>query len=62
VLGRNVLQSIARLDDQHENGTIGEVVYQQSRQVYKEQLFGLAEQFQRVQERQDIIGECKGDV
>jgi hypothetical protein len=51
VIGRNVLQSIALLDDQHENGTIGEVVYQQRRQAYKEQLFSLAEQFQRVQER-----------
>jgi hypothetical protein len=52
-MGRKVLQSIAHLDDQHENGMIGEVVYQQHRQAYKEQLFSLVEQFQRVQESQD---------
>jgi len=55
VMGRKALQSIARLDDQHENGMLGEAAYQQHRQVYKAQLFSLAEQFQRVQERRDSI-------
>jgi len=62
VIGRKVLRRIAHLDDQHENGTIGEVVYQQRRQAYKEQLCGLAEQFQRVQESQDAIDERREDV
>jgi hypothetical protein len=53
---------MARLDDQHENGTIEEVVYQQRRQAYKEQLFSLTEQFQRVQESQDAIGKRRGEV
>jgi hypothetical protein len=62
VIGREVLWNMARLDDQHENGTIGEVVYQQRRQAYKEQLFSLSEQFQRVQESQDAIGKRRGEV
>ncbi len=62
VIGREVLRSMARLDDQHENGTIGELVYQQRRQAYKEQLFSLTEQFQRVQESQDTIGKRRGEV
>ncbi len=62
VIGREVLRSMARLDDQHENGTIGAVVYQQRRQAYKEQLFSLTEQFQRVQESQDTIGKRRGEV
>ena len=53
---------MARLDDQHENGTIGGVVYQQRRQAYKEQLFSLTEQFQRIQESQDAIGKRRGEV
>ncbi len=62
VIGREILRSMARLDDQHENGTIGELVYQQRRQAYKEQLFSLTEQFQRVQESQDTIGKRRGEV
>lgn len=62
VVGKKLLWSIARLDDQHENGTIVAVVYQQRRQVYKEELFSLADQFQRVQESQDALGERRGDV
>ncbi len=62
VIGREVLRSMARLDDQHENGTIGELVYQQRRQAYKEQLFSLTEQFQRVQESQDTIGKRREEV
>lgn len=54
VVGRELLWSIARLDDEHEHGTIGEVIYQQRRQIYKERLLSLAEQFQSVQERQDL--------
>jgi hypothetical protein len=62
VTGRRLLRSIARLDEQHENGTIGEVVYQQRRQACKEQLFSLSEQLQRVQENQETIGERRGEV
>lgn len=61
VVGRKLLQGIARLDDQHEHGTIGEVVYRQCRHAYKEQLCSLAEQCQRVQERQEAIGAPRGD-
>lgn len=61
VVGRKLLQGIARLDDQHEHGTIGEVVYRQRRHAYKEQLCSLAERCERVQERQDAIGERRGD-
>ena len=62
VVGRKLLWGIARLDDQHENGTIGSVVYQQRRHAYKAQLCSLAEQFQRVQESQDARDERRGDV
>ena len=62
MIGREVLWSMARLDDQHENGTIGGVVYQQRRQAYQEQLFSLTEQFQRIQESQDAIGKRRGEV
>jgi len=61
VVGSKLLRSMAHLDDQHENGTIGEGVYRQRRHAYKEQLFSLAEQCQRVQESQDAIGEGRGD-
>lgn len=61
VIGRKLLRGMAHLDDQHENGTIGEVVYQQRRQAYKGQFCSLAEQFQRGQESQDAISAGRGD-
>jgi uncharacterized membrane protein YcjF (UPF0283 family) len=45
--GRYVLHSLARLDDEHESGTVDEATYQQHRQAYKEQLCQLVEQWQR---------------
>jgi hypothetical protein len=45
--GRYLLRSIARLDDEHENGTVDDATYQQHRQAYKEQLCMLVEQWQR---------------
>jgi hypothetical protein len=62
MIGRKLLQSIAHLDDQHVHGMIGEVVHQQRRQAYKEQLFSLAEQFQSVRESQEAIGERRGEA
>lgn len=61
VVGSKLLRSMAHLDDQHENGTIGEGVYRQRRHAYKAQLVSLAEQCQRVQESQDAMGEGRGD-
>jgi hypothetical protein len=46
-VGRYLLQSIARLDDEHENGMIEADTYQQRRQAYKEQLRKLIEELQR---------------
>jgi hypothetical protein len=45
--GRYLLRSIARLDNEHENGTVDDATYQQHRQAYKEQLCMLVEQWQR---------------
>jgi len=44
--GRHLLRSIARLDDEHENGTVADATYQQQRRAYKEQLCRLVEQWQ----------------
>ena len=44
--GRQLLRRIARLDDEHENGTVDDATYQQHRQAYKEQLCMLVEQWQ----------------
>src|SRR5262249_9703384 len=33
--GRYLLRSIAQLDDEHENGTVDDAIYQQHRQAYK---------------------------
>ena len=44
--GRQLLRRIARLDDEHENGTVDDATYQQHRQAYKEQLCLLVEQWQ----------------
>lgn len=45
-----VLQTIARLDDQHETDPTEEGVYQQRRQVYKKQLLELVVQLRQVQQ------------
>jgi hypothetical protein len=45
--GRHVLRSLARLDDEYENGTVADATYRQHRQAYKEQLCQLVEQWQR---------------
>ena len=42
--GKVFIASIARLDDEHENGTVDDATYQQRRQAYKEQLCKLVEQ------------------
>src|SRR5262245_59132781 len=43
-VGRYLLQSIARLDDEYENGVVEADTYQQRRQAYKEQLRKLIEE------------------
>ena len=53
--GRYLLQSIARLDDEHANGIVDNVTYQQRRQSYKEQLCKLIEEMQRSEADQKII-------
>lgn len=45
-VGRYLLQSMARLDDEYENGTVAVDTYQQQRQAYKEQLCKLVEELQ----------------
>ena len=45
--GRYLLQSMARLDDEYEHGTVAADTYQQRRQAYKEQLCKLVEELQR---------------
>jgi hypothetical protein len=45
--GRHILQSIARLDDEYENGRVDDETYQHRRQAYKEQLCKLIEELQR---------------
>jgi hypothetical protein len=45
--GRYLLQSIARLDDEYENGIVDGDTYQQRRQAYKEQLCKLIDELQR---------------
>jgi hypothetical protein len=45
--GRDLLRSIARLDDEYENGMVDDDTYQQRRQTYKEQLCRLIEELQR---------------
>lgn len=47
MVGRYLLQSIARLDDEYENGVVEADTYQQRRQAYKEQLRKLIEELQR---------------
>jgi hypothetical protein len=53
--GRYLLQSIARLDDEYENGIVDDDTYQQRRQAYKEQLCKLIEELQRSEASQKVI-------
>jgi len=53
--GRYLLQSIARLDDEYENGLVDDNTYQQRRQAYKEQLCKLIEELQRSEASQRVI-------
>jgi hypothetical protein len=53
--GRYLLQSIARLDDEYENGIVDADTYQQRRQAYKEQLCTLIEELQRNEASQKAI-------
>jgi hypothetical protein len=46
-VGRYLLQSIARLDDEYENGLVEADTHQQRRQAYKEQLCKLIEELRR---------------
>lgn len=50
---RHVLQSIARLDEQHDKGLVEDSIYVQRRQAYKEQLVTLVKQFQGLQTREE---------
>ena len=54
-VGRYLLQSIARLDDEYEHGIVAGVTYQQRRQAYKEQLCKLIEELQRSAASQKVI-------
>jgi len=54
-VGRDLLQSIARLDSEYENGIVDDDMYQQRRQVYKEQLCRLIEELQRSEASQKAI-------
>ena len=54
-VGRYLLQSIARLDDEYENGIAEADTYQQRRQAYKEQLCKLIEELQRSEASQKVI-------
>jgi hypothetical protein len=60
--GRYLLRSIARLDDEYENGMVAAATYQQHRQTYKEQLCKLVEQLQRTEAGQKAIDERRGAV
>jgi hypothetical protein len=53
--GRYLLQSIARLDDEYENGIVDADTYQQRRQAYKEQLCKLVEELQRNEASQKAV-------
>jgi hypothetical protein len=54
-VGRYLLQSIARLDDEYENGLVEADTHQQRRQAYKEQLCKLIEELQRNEASQKVI-------
>jgi hypothetical protein len=54
-VGRYLLQSIARLDNEYENGLVDDDTYQQRRQAYKEQISKLIEELQRKEVSQKVI-------
>ena len=54
-VGRHLLQSIARLDNEYENSMVDDDTYQQRRQAYKEQLYKLIEELQRSGASQKVI-------
>jgi hypothetical protein len=60
--GRDVLHSLARLDDEHESGTVDEATYRQHRQAYKEQLCQLVEQWQRTDVSQQAMDGRRAEV
>jgi len=53
--GRDLLRSIAWLDNEYENGIVNDETYQQRRQAYKEQLCRLIEGLQRSETSQKAI-------
>jgi len=53
--GRYLMQSIARLDNEYENGRVDAATYQQRRQAYKEQLCKLVEELQRNEASQKAL-------
>jgi hypothetical protein len=53
--GKYLLQNIARLDDEYENGIVDADTYQQRRQAYKEQLCKLIEELQRSEASQKVL-------
>jgi len=53
--GKYLLQSIARLDDEYENGMVDHDTYQQRRQDYKEQLCKLIEELRTSEANQKAI-------
>jgi hypothetical protein len=54
-VGRYLLQSIARLDNEYENGLVDDDTYQQRRQAYKAQISKLIEELQRREAGQKVI-------
>jgi len=59
--GRYLLQSIARLDDEYENGMVDDDTYQQRRRDYKEQLCKLVEELQKSEASRKAI-EMRGSA
>src|SRR5262249_43766917 len=53
--GRDLLQRIARLDDEYANGMVDDDMYQQRRQSYKEQLYKLIKEMHRSEASQKVI-------
>jgi hypothetical protein len=53
-----LLQTVARLDDQYQGGTIEARVYQQRRDEYKQQLLDLAQQLRHAPSDKEISGEA----
>jgi hypothetical protein len=53
--GRNLLRSLARLDDEYEHGMVDDDTYQKRRQFYKAQLRKLIEELQNVEVSQQTM-------